>query len=429
MNIRAWMAFASVVCTFLTASNVKSADGIEISATFVSNSGVIVEGEPIDMLIKIKNGTGNVITAFPMLPFETVDIKLVNSKKNEIVKTNYGKSLVGLEDTGREMKKPMVLNPGQSVEDRVPLWRIFDISMPGVYDVNLKYIYATRQSVECDIPLTIMTESALISRNQIQAIKEKREAEQRQPLVPKGKDVDYTAPPKDAPHSLTIKSSIDKFALGSSPVRVTYANNSSAGWTLVMPEIVSSSIVHYSALRNPDKKDRYAPNAPYFGIVRRANMQKLLVASPQPKIELKPGESTEFALDIYSVPADWQPGEYELWIHNDAESIGSNKIKFKLDVNSDSVAYLLEMADKEPDSKDPLENHHQQMRYDFAVNWLIKTFPDLPLNPITDRDAQNVVDAKYEQNHHFIAEFREKWKTRKDTPEIKALFEKLNAGK
>ena len=85
------------------------------------------------------------------------------------------------------------------------------------------------------------------------------------------------------------------------------------------------------------------------------------------------------------------------------------------------------MAEKEPDSKNPLENHHQQMRYDFAVNWLIKTFPDLPLNPITDRDAQNVVDAKYEQNHRFIAEFREKWKTRKDTPEIKALFEKLNA--
>jgi hypothetical protein len=43
------------------------------------------------------------------------------------------------------------------------------------------------------------------------------------------------------------------------------------------------------------------------------------------------------------------------------------------------------------------------------------------MKSITDRDDQNVVNAKYEQNRRFIADFRAKWATRRDSPEIKAL--------
>jgi len=144
-------------------------------------------------------------------------------------------------------------------------------------------------------------------------------------------------------------------------------------------------------------------------------------------VAIAAGESRDFPLDIYTIPADWQPGEYEIWVHNDLEDLGSNKIRFRLEANADSVSHLLRMAEAESTSPDPLENHHIDIRREFAINWLRKNFPDLILNPITDLDTQEVVEAKYKQNHKFAGEFREKWKERKDSPETKMLFAALNS--
>jgi len=221
----------------------------------------------------------------------------------------------------------------------------------------------------------------------------------------------------------------NEFSLGSSPMQVEYKNLSEKEWSIVRPDIAQETRVMVQVVGKFGKEEELYPNAIFDEVMREGNMRRIHLVPQQPKIVMGVNQSRKIPLDLYVLNFNWQPGEYQLWILNVAENLSSNRITFKLRATADTIGLLLDMAEKESDSKDVLEHHHQEMRQNFAINWLIKTFADLPLNPITDRDDQNVVNAKYEQNRRFIADFREKWKTRKDSPEIKELFQRLNAGK
>ena len=49
----------------------------------------------------------------------------------------------------------------------------------------------------------------------------------------------------------------------------------------------------------------------------------------------------------------------------------------------------------------------------------LKAFPELPLNPITDRDDQAVLDAKIVQNKRFLDDFRKNGKPIKTPPKCR----------
>src|SRR5436190_21681933 len=78
-------------------SQVIAAESQEITASVNKSSGEIVEGEPIEISIKVTNNDAKLAECFAMLPFDTLDIKVDDSKSKPANKTNYGNHLQRLE--------------------------------------------------------------------------------------------------------------------------------------------------------------------------------------------------------------------------------------------------------------------------------------------------------------------------------------------
>jgi hypothetical protein len=324
---------------------------------------------------------------------------------------------------------PITVGIGNSVKAVIELSKCFDFSLLGRYTIKIKFDTGTEGVVETTCHLTIVSSAVIFDRKHLA---ERTEFDHRHSdvgtiadIISKGgPEVPYAEPDRDARHVITVTSSVEKLNLGSSPLRIVYVNNSETdAWVLEKPDTCGKIVVYVSCNQ---WSDRFARNVT-FAKVDRGTVKKFMIGAREQKMQIKPGLSYEFALDLYSMPFAWEPGVYEMWVYDNTEKVGSSKLKFRLEATADTVPLLTRMATLETDSKEPYENHRREIRRNFALNWLAKTFDDLKVNPITDRDNQAVLDAKMEQNRFFIDEFMAKWPTRKDSAEIKTLFQVLNS--
>jgi hypothetical protein len=402
-----------------------SGEPFELSAS-IKSSSAIVEGNDIILSVKCSSTSENEKVP-SIIPFINLGIILKDAANGNLIPmTRYAK-----EQTVRNRFHPDDLAKGLSEREvQIDIAKNFDVSVAGKYRLETKLAWQNGKVLEKSIEFEIISRQAIEKEARRQEIltllkagKNPRDTEEIRKIR------EYKAPNAENKLTVTLAFGTTKVSMGSSPVSLKYKNDSEADWTLLRPDVSDQLVICVREKGKPGTIAEYVPNASFQEIARLGQLQKYFIAPMRPMTNIKPRDFRTIPIDLYTLGFEWRPGDYEIWAESETERINSNLISFRLDVTRDTVGLLLNMADKEPDSKDVLENHHQQMRYDFAVNWLIKTFPELPLNPITDRDDQNVVNAKYEQNHRFIADFRAKWATRKDSPETKVLFEKLNSEK
>jgi len=403
----------SILCVWRVCGQ-DAASKLELAAQIGQEKYSQVEPVTVKLLLRNRDSSDAMIIE----PLELKSIRVMSFQGKVMPLTQYGERVIRPVIRSRRRRK---VAPNEALSFQINLNRLVDLSLAGKYTVQLEYTFEQgNDSTKTDSLAFEIVDPA-----------DEDERPNRIPTETQNNETHTEVPPVtiESKHAIVVGTGAVSFRIGSSPIRVDYKNSDTNEWVLVRPDISMGCIVHIRDKGMLRTHKTQFPNAIYDSTIRSGGMQTIHLVPQQPRTTIKPNDSRSFALDLCTLGYDWKPGEYELWIENTEEKINSNLISFKMEVNADTVGLLLDMASGLSDSKDVLENHHQQMRHDFAVNWLIKTFPDLPLNPITDRDAQNVVDAKYEQNARFIADFREKWKTRKDSPEIKKLFEVLNGAK
>ena len=412
---------------FLTAflSTIIVAADLELKISINAGAREVLDGDAVEMSVELLNSGRNNLMLEPINPRQFL-IEISNGERR-IEKTNFGQSFFAKNRKDLGPHPSEIILPGESLKQSIPLSRTFDLTSEGLYKIKVTYDDlrdGPRAQAQSSFVI-VSRDEALRRESKVNRSRERRaEREQTFPGQPISVETPFIEPDKESPHVIALTSSIERFSLGSSPIRIAYANKSETDkWLTLKPDTAAKIDICVS---NAGKTQMCRMNE-VFSMVIRKNLSKIFVGPREQPVQIQPGTFFEFALDLYSIPMDWQPGVYELWIRDEKEKLGSNKLKFRLEADTNTVAILTRMAVQETDAKSAIENHNREIRRNFALNWLAKTFDDLKVNPITDRDNQAVLDAKMEQNRFFIDEFMAKWPTRKDSAEIKTLFQVLNS--
>ncbi len=403
-----------------------SASPSDLEMKAVINTGVdeIILGQGVDMEIEFSNGGPKTIVLDSTEANNFVIEVFYNG--NPVDKTKYGRLIFS--SHGRiHPNPPTFVSPNEpsKLDTPIPLSRAFDLSLEGYYKVRVKYSNSAHdKSAQCDCVFTVISLAEFNSRN----VRGNKIRERNQ--IPKDRSATqvttapFEVPDANSSHSINVISSTIKFSLGSSPIRVAYNNKSETDpWDISKPDTCARLMMYVS---HNDSTDLYILNQSFHMILRK-DLSRIAVGPKDQLFQIKPGTTFEFPLDLCTIPIDWQPGVYELWLRDDNAKLGSNKIKFRLEANEYSIPLLTKMASDEIDEKKAIQFHLREIRRNFALAWLAKNF-DLHVLPITDDDTTPVVEAKLAQNRHFIDEFLQKWPMQKDAPETKALFESLNRG-
>ena len=403
-----------------------SASSSDLEMKAIINTGVdeIILGQGVDMEIEFSNGGPKTIVLDSTEANNFVIEVFYNG--NPVDKTKYGRLIFSYH--GRMHPNPPTFvspNEPSKLDTPIPLSRAFDLSMEGSYKVRVKYSNSAHdKSAQCDRDFSIISLEEFNSRNvRGNKIRERNQI-RKDGNATQVTTAPFEAPDNNSPHALNVISSPIKFSLGSSPIRVVYNNKSETDpWDVSKPDTCARLMVYVS---HDDHTELYVLNQ-IFHMIHRKDLSRIAVGPKDQLFQIKPGTTFEFPLDIYTIPIDWQPGVYELWLRDDNAKLGSNKIKFRLEANEASIPILTKMASDEIDEKKAIQLHLREIRRNFALTWLAKNL-DLHVLPITDNDTTPVVEAKLAQNRHFIDEFLQKWPMQKDAPETKALFESLNRG-
>ncbi|HLX61865.1 MAG TPA: hypothetical protein VKX17_11330 [Planctomycetota bacterium] len=421
-----------LLITLIIFSDLAHAVELALTSSVNTGSAECIQGESIELCVELRNESSASVTTRALIASDLVievSILGLSGKVKLISKTNLGRQFFAAGDFVIRPPLPISIGAGQSVKETISLSSCFDLSLQGRYTVAVKFDSGTSGVIESTCNFTVITRAVAKERSDKVARSKARMLEldlsgMARQLEKGGVEIPFSEREKNVPHAINVTSGITKFALGSSPIQVSYANISETdAWVLKKPNTCGDILISVSCRQ---WNDRHMPNA-LFAKVNRKNVHKFLISARDEQMQIKPGTSHEFALDIYSMPMDWQPGVYELWIYDNGEKLFSNKIKFRLEANTNSIPLLTRMAMLETDSKDPYENHRREIKRDFALKWLSATFDDVMVNPITDRDNQQVYDAKMEQNIYFLNQFLDKWPERSKTRETEALFQVLNS--
>ncbi len=409
-----------LLITFFFVSPVFSAD-FEMKVSINTGTYEIIFGEPINAEIAfVNNGKENIVLQSAELHEFRVEV-MTNGVKVDM--TRFGHQLLGEQDEPHP-PPPIFISPGETVKlsPPLPLSRAFDLSVVGAYKIRVTY-NSGGHSTRCEADISIISPEEFARRNANGNNIRERNQMRRDRNAATVKSVPFDEPDKNFPHAINVSSTVEKFSLGSSPIRIVYNNKSETDpWITPKPDTCARLIVYVT---QGDMTDLYVLNQSFHMILRK-DLSRIAVGPKDQLFQIKPGTTFEFPLDICTIPIDWKPGVYELWLRDDNAKLGSNKIKFRLEANEYSIPLLTKMASDEIDEKKAIQFHLREIRRNFALTWLAKNF-SLHVLPITDDDTTPVVEAKLAQNRNFINEFLQKWPTRKDSEETKSLFYLLNS--
>lgn len=245
------------------------------------------------------------------------------------------------------------------------------------------------------------------------------------PMIANGEQTNQKG--KDDLYEIRLESDKKKMPMGFNfPFKVTYINKSDQDWVLEQPDTSEWTDVKFIRLwPEPPYSNGYSFSRKYVKEIDvGGEIHTFWLHEPSPELVIPPKGQFEFSFDFKWQAYETEPSDYTFWIkqgfkENEEDAIFSNRITISYVFDESTVPALVDLM---RDLKNPLyvliwvRNWLRKFKPDFSLDLSPKHNPMFPIN-------EEIVKA----NEGPIKEFLDFWEKNKDSEEIRAIIEKINA--